>query len=133
MQRKAGQFSRKISKVLLDSNIWRYVLDAGAQGALLRAANTSSVTVQVAPAVVYEALRLLDVPLRDRLITLMTNHRFERLMPEAYSESMEILGEIRRLRPEWLRPLPDEPFFTRSRNDWSRKMGGFWVRCARSP
>lgn len=54
-------------------------------------------------------------------------------MPEAYSEAMEILGEIRRLRPEWLRAEPDDTFFVRSRNDWSRKMGGFWVRCAQSP
>lgn len=62
MERKADQSRRRIPKVLLDSNIWRYVLDAGAQGALLRAANNNSVTVQVAPAVVYEALRLRDVP-----------------------------------------------------------------------
>lgn len=133
MVRDTGRPGKMTSRFLLDSNIWRYVLDAGAQGALLRAANSRSITVQVAPAVAYEALRLRDVPLRDRLIALMTNHRFERLMPEAYSESMEILGEVRRLRPEWLRPSPDQRFFTRSRNDWSRKMGGFWVRCARSP
>lgn len=133
MVRDSGQTDKTTTRFLLDSNIWRYVLDAGAQGALLRAANSSAITVQVAPAVVYEALRLRDVPLRDRLISLMTNHRFERLMPEAYSESMEILDEVRRLRPEWLRPSPDQGFFTRSRNDWSRKMGGFWVRCARSP
>lgn len=133
MARGTGQEDNTPMRFLLDSNIWRYVLDAGAQGALLRVANSSSINIQVAPAVVYEALRLRDVPLRDRLISLMTNHRFERLMPEAYSESMEILAEVRRLRPEWLRPSPDQRFFARSRNDWSRKMGGFWVRCARSP
>lgn len=63
----------------------------------------------------------------------MTNRRFDRLMPEAYSETMEILAEVRRLRPDWLRPQPDSVFFTRSRNDWSRKMGGFWVRCEQFP
>lgn len=133
MERNTRQQSGGTSRVLLDSNVWRYVLDAGAQGALMRAASNRSVKVQVAPAVVYEALRLRDFPLRDRLIALMTNQRFERLMPEAYSESMEILSEVRRLRPDWLRPLPDQQFFIRSRNDWSRKMGGFWVRCSRSP
>jgi len=123
----------RISRVLLDSNIWRYVVDAGAQGKLLSAARDRRVSVQIAPAVVYEALRLRDVPLRNRLIALMTNRRFKRLMPEAYSEAMEILGEVRRLRPDWLRSEPDKDFFVRSRNDWSRKTGGFWVRCSRSP
>lgn len=120
-------------RVLLDSNIWRYVLDAGEQGRLLRAARAAGNKVQIAPAVVFEALRLGDIPTRNRLIALMTNRSLVRLMPEAYSETMEILEEVRRLRPEWLRPRPDEIFFLRSRNDWSRKMGGFWVRCAETP
>ncbi|RWI72240.1 hypothetical protein [Mesorhizobium sp.] len=120
-------------RTLLDSNIWRYVVDAGAQGDLLRAARAGQSTIQVAPAVVYEALRLRDVPTRNRLISLMTDRRFKRLMPEAYSEAMEILQEIRRLRPDWLHADPDMTFFVRSRNDWSRKMGGFWVRCEQSP
>ena len=77
----------------------------------LRTADKSAVRnwshrVQIAPAVVYEALRLRDVPLRNRLVALMTNRRFERLMPEAYNEAMEILAEIRRLRPDWLAPIP---------------------------
>ncbi|MER9936107.1 hypothetical protein [Mesorhizobium sp. M0088] len=127
-----GQQARR-KRALLDSSIWRYVIDGGEQGALLQAARHGSYTVQIAPAVVYEALRLRDVPLRNRLISLMTNRRFERLMPEAYSEAMEILSEVQRLRPDWLRPQPDKDFFDRSRRDWSRKMGGFWVRCARSP
>lgn len=133
MSRVAVGQNNTTSRVLLDSNIWRYVVDAGAQGALLRAARDRQGSIQVAPAVVYEALRLRDVPTRNRLIALMTNRRFERLMPEAYSEAMEILEEIGRLRPDWLRAEPDMTFFLRSRNDWSRKMGGFWVRCAESP
>jgi len=63
----------------------------------------------------------------------MTNPRFDGLMPEAYSESVEILQEIKRTRPDWLRDVPDMQFFNRLKNDWSRKTGGFWVRCARSP
>lgn len=118
---------------LLDSNIWRYVIEAGAQGALLAAARKTGNRVQIAPAVVYEALRLCDIPTRNRLISIMTNPSFERLMPEAYSESLEILSEVRLHKPDWLRKNPDMTFFKRCHNDWSRKMGGFWVRCARSP
>lgn len=82
---------------------------------------------------VYETLRLENASLRADLIRLMTNARFHRLMPEAYSESMEILREIERVRPMWLRKKPDLRFFNRLKNDWSRKTGGFWVRCSRSP
>jgi hypothetical protein len=46
---------------------------------------------------------------------------------------MEILREIERARPDWMRETPDLKFFSRLKNDWSRKMGGFWVRCARDP
>jgi hypothetical protein len=120
-------------RALLDTNIWRYVVDSGAQGALLRAARDGAYSVQIAPGVIYETLRLKDAPLRATLVRLMANQRFQRLMPEAYSESMEILREIERVRPDWLRDNPDLRFFNRLRNDWSRKTGGFWVRCERSP
>ena len=120
-------------RALLDTNIWRYVVDNNAQGALIRAARHGSYDVQIAPGVLYETLRLKDVPLRANLIRLMTNPCFHRLMPEAYSESMEILREIERVRPDWLREVPSLQFFDRLKKDWARKTGGFWVRCERSP
>jgi hypothetical protein len=120
-------------RALLDANIWRYVVDNGAQGSLLRLAIDGSYNVQIAPGVLYEALRLKDASLRASLVHLMTNSRFHRLMPEAYSESMEILREIERARPDWLREVPDLRFFNRLKKDWTRRQGGFWVRCARSP
>jgi hypothetical protein len=120
-------------RALLDTNIWRYVLDDDAQGGLLRLARTGPYDVQIAPGVVYETLRLKDAPMRARLVHLMTNSRFCRLMPEAYSESMEILREIERIRPDWLRDTPYLRFFNQLKKDWSRKTGGFWVRCERSP
>jgi hypothetical protein len=108
-------------------------VDNESQGPLLALARDSLYDVQIAPGVLYEALRLKDASLRATLVHLMTNSRFHRLMPEAYSESMEILGEIERLRPDWLRRVPDLQFFNRLRKDWTRRTGGFWVRCARSP
>jgi len=120
-------------RVLLDTNIWRYVVDNNAQGPLLRLARDSSYDVQISPGVLYETLRLKDVSLRATLVRLMTNSRFHRLMPEAYSESMEILRELERIHPNWLRESPDLRFFNRLKKDWSRKTGGFWVRCERSP
>lgn len=120
-------------RALLDTNIWRYVVDSNSQGSLLQLARNGSYDVQIAPAVLFETLRLKDVSLRASLVRLMTNGRFHRLMPEAYSESMEILQEIKRIQPDWLRGSPDYQFFDRLEKDWTRKMGGFWVKCARSP
>ena len=120
-------------RALLDTNIWRYVVDNNSQGRLLRLARDGSHDVQIAPGVLYEALRVKDASLRATLVRLMTNSRFHRLMPEAYSESMEILREIERIRPDWLRTAPDLRFFSRLKKDWTRRTGGFWVRCERSP
>jgi hypothetical protein len=117
----------------LDTNIWRYVVDCKAQGQLLTISRDGNYDVQIAPAVLYETLRLKDIGLRDKLVRLMVSDRFHRLMPEAYSESMEILREIARVRPDWLRERPDVKFYERLRKDWSRRTGGFWVRCERLP
>ena len=119
--------------VLLDSNIWRYVFDSRAAGPLIRYARNGRYTILLAPAVLYEALRLEDGPVRDALVHLMTNPAFHRLMPEAYSESMEVLREINRTRPDWLRERPDLLFFKRLLNDWRKSTGGFWVRCRKNP
>lgn len=120
-------------RILLDTNIWRYIVDNNSQGRLLKLARDGLFDVQIAPCVIYETLRLKDVHLRASLIHLMTNPIFHRLMPEAYSESMEILRTIERVKPDWLRDIPDLIFFNRLRNDWARRMGGFWVRCKQSP
>jgi hypothetical protein len=126
-------------RVLLDTNIWRYVVDSGAQGALLRVARDGLYNVQIAPGVIYETLRLKDASVRAALARLMTSSCFHRLMPEAYSESMEILREIERVRPDWLRKEPDLKSFNFQKKDWTRKTAmtrrttGFWVRSARSP
>jgi hypothetical protein len=120
-------------RALLDTNIWRYVVDDESQMRLLRLARDGSYDVQIAPGVLYETLRLKDASLRTTLVRLMTNPRFHRLMPEAYSESMEILREVERIRPDWLRGAPDLRFFNRLKKDWTRKTSGFWVRCERSP
>jgi hypothetical protein len=129
--REEGSSAKR--RVLLDTNVWRYVVDCASEGDLLRLARNGSNEIQIAPAVLYETLRLKDIPLRNRIIHLMTNKCFRRLMPEAYSESMEILVEVKRVRPDWLRPSPDLLSFERQRKDWARRTGGFWVRCNRSP
>lgn len=114
--------------VLLDSNVWRYFADFSSITELERCARRSGVTIQIAPSVVYEALRTGDPELRRRLIAFMVHGAWERLMPEAYEECEEIVGEVRRLRPEWLWSQPDNKTLQGFRLDWAGSSGGFWDR-----
>jgi hypothetical protein len=113
-------------KIILDSNVWRYVVDAGGVPALKKAARKSRHCIAVPPAVLYEAAHTQDKVLRDALLAAIAAPAWKRLMPEAYSEAEEVKGEIRRLRNEWLRPRPNLERFKRIRHDWVRSRGGIW-------
>jgi|GEM_PF-1589344 len=115
-------------RVLLDANVWRHVSDAGAGNRLANLATEKGLRIVVAPSVVYEALRCKDAQLRRRLVGLLVSQEWERLMPEAYSESVELRGEMGRLRPSWKRPAAYQRRFERLREDWSCREGGFWSR-----
>ena len=118
-------------RLLLDTNVWRYIADEGAGQEIARVAERAAVKVCIAPAVVYEALRTSDPSLRAVLVGLMTYGAWHRLMPEAYDEAAELLGEIERLRPAWLKVPRDEKAFVWRKQveaDWSDRVGGFWDR-----
>ncbi len=76
----------------------------------------------------YEAIRTADPLLRQRLVSLLTERHWQRLMPEAYYESQQVLLEIRRLRQQWLLPRRDQQHFDLLKRDWVRLKGGFWDR-----
>ncbi|MBV1800592.1 hypothetical protein [Siccirubricoccus sp. G192] len=114
--------------MLLDTNAWSYLADEGAGPDLLRAVRDGHTEILVAPAVVFESLHRPNIEGRRRQISLLTLKKWRRLMPEAYSVCGELLGEIRRLHPEWLHRKPDRGEFARQRYDWTRERGGFWDR-----
>jgi hypothetical protein len=116
-------------RILLDSNIWRYLVDADAIRLLREATNREKRTsIVISPAVLYEAAHNEDGVIRRKLLSAMTQRWWKRLMPEAFSEAEELKAEIRRLKPEWLRHRPDMNRFKRFRQDWCRSKGGIWDR-----
>jgi len=115
-------------RILLDTNVWRYLSDADAYTQLLVASHKADIQVTVAPAAVYETLAMANHAVRDRVVALMARPRWQRLMPEAYSECEEIRAEITRLHPQWLRPEPDLWLWNKHRRDWTRQKHGFWDR-----
>jgi hypothetical protein len=120
-------------RILLDTNVWRYAVDEKLSGRLVTIARRGNVQIQIAPAVIYETLRLKDNDKRDEIVSVMTNRSFVRLMPEAYSESIEILREIAKVCPGVFRKAPHFAKFERQKNDWTRKLSGFWARCRSNP
>lgn len=115
-------------KVLLDSNVWRYVADQNAGEELEQYALESDVQLVVVPALVFEARELKDDPVRKSILRLLAHPAWTRLMPEAFLEAQEIKTAIRRFRPEWLIPIPDLTEVNALELDWRRDDGGFWSR-----
>ena len=115
-------------RILLDSNVWRYIVNAKGVPDVLRAARVSKHKILVAPAVLYEAAQTSNEEIRHELLSAMSLPLWKRLMPEAYSESEEVKAEVTRLRPDWLRQIPDRVAFNRIRHDWTRARGGLWDR-----
>ncbi len=115
-------------KVLLDSNLWRYVANQNAGAALEQCALKSHVQLVVVPALVFEARELKDDPVRKAILKLLAQPAWTRLMPEAFLEAQEIKTAIRRFRPEWLVPSPDLTEVNALELDWRRDDGGFWSR-----
>ncbi|HET6978659.1 MAG TPA: hypothetical protein VFI24_20175 [Pyrinomonadaceae bacterium] len=115
-------------KVLLDSNVWRYVANQNAGAALEQCALKSDVQLVVVPALVFEARKLKDDPVRNAILKLLAHPAWTRLMPEAFLEAQEIKTAIRRFRPDWLIPSPDLTEVNALELDWRRDDGGFWSR-----
>lgn len=129
------------ARILLDTNIWRALADADAGQALLSTSKNNGLEIVIAPAVVYETLAMGDVVVRNRILRMQAAQHWTRLMPDAFTECLEIRNEVRRLHPEWLASDPDLSLFNRHERDWRRKTAsgkgysqqGFWDRVRNHP
>lgn len=119
--------------ILLDTNVWNYLADHANANVLAKAARLGNAKIVVAPAVVLEAMAVRDSSLLRLRAQLLTDERWKRLMPEAYSECAEVLQETKRLRPDWI--LRRKPVAAAQRlfRGWRRNAGGFWARIQRTP
>jgi hypothetical protein len=115
-------------RLFLDTNVWSYLADCEAGSDLARAARRSEAEIFVSPAVVDEATALPNEGARKRVLALVTDPQWKRLMPESFSECVEVKKEIFRLRPAWKVTSPKLAEVNRLRYDWVRRSGGFWHR-----
>lgn len=95
------------TRVLLDTNVWGYVADAGAVDDMRKAARSSSTDILACPAVAIELLATRAPSARKARLDAITRSCWTRLMPEAFTSAEEFLGEVRRLRPQWRWTRPE--------------------------
>jgi hypothetical protein len=117
-------------RLMLDTNVWAYIVENDGVETLRGVARGKGVDVVACPAVVYELLRVPDPLVRKKRAKAIAKEAWVRLMPEAFSESEDVRAELYRLRPSWFRASPDLRLFHKNRADWQ---GAFWWRVRRSP
>jgi hypothetical protein len=121
---------REYMKVLLDTNIWRYIADADAIDVLIDVVSSSTVELVIVPALIFEVSNFKDINLRKKILRMMANPAWTRLMPETFLEASEIKQMIRKYRPEWLIKNPDLSELNQIKMDWESPDNGFWNRAA---
>lgn len=126
--RKTGNVTAP--KVLLDTNVWNYIVDADGVELLRKAAKANQVSIVACPAVVYECLRVPDAVRRRQRAKALAREDWMRMMPEAFSEAEDLRRELQRFRPGWFLERPDLRQWRRHRADWQ---GDFWRRVRRNP
>ena len=118
---------------LIDTNVWSSVADANLGSDLAKVARRKHIKILAAPSVLYELLRTPNERVRKQFVDVITLPCWKRLMPETFSETKEILAEIRRLRPGWLRKTPNRGDYMRLIHDWKSRNGGMWQRARDTP
>ena len=113
-------------RILLDTNIWRYLIDTGTENKLFQSSHRSNIQICIAPAIIVETLRMSDLRTRRRIIEVQTRDCWNRLMPEAYLECEDVKQEMIRTHPEWKLKTKNVNLFRKLRYDWIRTKGGFW-------
>lgn len=118
-------------RVLIDTNVWRYIVDSDAVERLRGAARSREVRIVAAPAVLQECLRTSDEALRRRLVKAVTRATWTRLVPAVFSQCQDVVQELRRIRPDWIRATPHLGSFMAARADWGSR--GAWRRAQVDP
>ncbi|MGC5222558.1 hypothetical protein ACPW96_08160 [Micromonospora sp. DT81.3] len=116
--------------ILPDTNVWNFIVDADAIEPIRRAAKQFDVAIAACPAVGYEFLRAENTDAKRRRIDALTRGSWVRLMPESYSEALEVREAIRSLHPEWINPQPDLRTWQLNKADWE---SGWWRRARHDP
>jgi len=110
-------------RIMLDNNIWSYLGDERAGDRFKTVAHSLGHRVVTAPSVLLEVLQHPHSDMRAAIIEAITTATDERLRSEADREGAEVVSEVRRLHPEWMRAMPDTGREATWRTYWTKR---FW-------
>jgi hypothetical protein len=106
-------------RILLDTNVWRHVVDADAVQQLRALVRDRGAEIVVAPGVVYEILRTPHPATRNAQIKAVTLGAWTKLRTEVYDECHDVCAMLAMRRPDWLLKAPDLAYYYTLRADWS--------------
>ncbi|MFD0228275.1 hypothetical protein ACWGPD_29415 [Streptomyces hirsutus] len=110
-------------RIMLDNNIWSYLGDERAGKRFKAIAHSLGHRVVTAPSILLEVLQHPLADKRVAIVEAITAATDERLRSEADREGAEVVAEVRRLHPEWMRSMPDTGREATWRTYWTKK---FW-------
>ena len=119
-------------RVILDTNLWSYVAERGDTDALEAFEVEHELKIVIPPSILLEALRTPVDDVLELVAAAMTRRGKDRVhpLPEARLEADEVVSEVRRLRPSWLRPFGNSAGLNRLETFWTRRL---WQAAARDP
>lgn len=107
-------------RVIFDTNIWSEIGRRDSRQLIERLSDDRGWTILTPPAVLLEVLRTTDDVALRSIIEALSSKQWVRLKTEADQESQEFVAEARRLRPNWVRDLPQPGKLAHYRNYWQK-------------
>lgn len=115
---------------MLDVNVWSYIAEQRAAESFVEVEHQLRLDTVIPPSILLEALHTRDSEQRRRLVRALTVPVRIHPRPEAQMQGREVVDEIRRLRPGWLRQMPATDRIPSLEKWWTRKV---WQLARDSP
>lgn len=110
-------------RAILDTNLWSSFGDDGSLPRLDEILIRHDAVLGIPPSTLLEVVDIPHEDVRKRIILgLATGRRRTRLLTEADSFAAEVIGLIRRTRPEWMLQIPNPALAARHRTFWQKKV-----------
>ncbi|MET9881055.1 hypothetical protein ABZZ36_41705 [Actinacidiphila glaucinigra] len=107
---------------MLDTNLWAYIGDQAAGERVKRLMRARGHRAVSPPSVLLEVLQHPLDEKRAAIVRALVTTTDERLRTEADVGAAEVVAEARRLRPGWVRALPDSGREATWRTSWTKQV-----------
>lgn len=109
-------------RVILDTNLWSSIRDEETMRAFDTLMDSRGLRVVVPPSTLLEVVRIPVAEARQQVIRSLATGKRDRLPTEAESECMEVVSEVRRVRVQWMRTIPNTGRTWSLNNYWTKRI-----------